>query len=43
MSTADTAAPAKKRRNWWLWVSVALAVVGAGLLIWALTIRSDLD
>ena len=33
----------KKRRNWWIWVSVALAIVAAGLLIWALTIQSDLD
>jgi chromosome segregation ATPase len=43
MSTADSAAPAKKRRNWWIWISAVLAVVAAGLLIWALTIQSDLD
>ena len=42
MSTPDPAATTKKR-NWWIWVSAALAVVAAGLLIWALTIQSDLD
>lgn len=31
------------RRNRWVWVSVALAVVAAGLLVWALTLKSDLD
>ena len=31
------------RRSPWVWVSAALAVVCAGLLIWALTSRSDLD
>jgi uncharacterized membrane-anchored protein YhcB (DUF1043 family) len=35
-------APAK-RRNRWIWVSAALAIVAAGLLIWALTTRADLD
>jgi len=46
MSTADSlddSPSRKKRRNWWIWVSVALAIVAAGLLIWALTIQSDLD
>ena len=43
MSTADSPAATKKRRNWWIWVSAVLAVVAAGLLIWALTIQSDLD
>ena len=33
----------KQRRNWWIWVSGALGVVTIGLLIWALTMRSDLD
>jgi peptidoglycan hydrolase CwlO-like protein len=32
-----------KHRSRWLWVSVALAVVAAGLLVWALTLQSDLD
>jgi hypothetical protein len=31
----------KKRKNWWVWVSAALALVAAGLLIWALALRSD--
>ena len=43
MSAADSPAPTKKRRNRWIWVSAVLAVVAAGLLIWALTIQSDLD
>jgi uncharacterized protein (DUF3084 family) len=33
----------KKRRNPWIWICMGLAVVAAGLLIWALTIQSDLD
>jgi hypothetical protein len=32
-----------RRRNAWVWVSVALAVVSAGLLIWGLSARSDAD
>jgi cytoskeletal protein RodZ len=32
-----------KRRSRWVWISVVLAVVAAGLLIWALTIQSDLN
>lgn len=50
MSTQDPhdSAPAEgpepgKRRNWWIWISAVLAVVAAGLLIWALTIQSDRD
>ena len=52
MSTADRpttgrragaeAEPAKSRKPW-IWLSALLAVVAAGLLIWALTIKSDLD
>jgi hypothetical protein len=53
MSTADSpdnssaepaaeAEPAKSRKPW-IWLSAVLAVVAAGLLIWALTIQSDLD
>ena len=33
----------KKHRNWWIWVSVAVGVLALGLLIWAFTLRSDLD
>jgi len=44
----DAASPApdgapKKRRNAWLWVSAALGLVVVGLLIWGLSVRSDLD
>ena len=42
MST-DSPVATKPRRNRWIWVSAVLAVVAAGLLIWALTIQSDLD
>lgn len=35
-------APAKRRKPW-IWLSVLLTIVAAGLLIWALTIQSDLD
>jgi chromosome segregation ATPase len=53
MSTADPpddtsaerptqAEPAKSRKPW-IWLSALLAIVAAGLLIWALTIQSDLD
>jgi septal ring factor EnvC (AmiA/AmiB activator) len=40
--TAEDPAPAK-RRSPWIWISVVLAVVAAGLLVWALTLQSDLD
>jgi septal ring factor EnvC (AmiA/AmiB activator) len=33
----------KKRRNPWIWISALLAVVVAGLLVWALKTQSDLD
>jgi septal ring factor EnvC (AmiA/AmiB activator) len=33
----------KRRRNPWVWVSGLLAVIAAGLLIWALTVASDRD
>ena len=33
----------KKPRNWWIWISGALALVAAGLLIWALSLKSDHD
>jgi hypothetical protein len=32
-----------KRHRGWLWVSIALAVVVAGLLVWGLRTQSDLD
>ena len=32
-----------KRRNPWMWISAVLAVVAAGLLIWALNAQSDAD
>jgi uncharacterized protein (DUF3084 family) len=35
--------PSPKRRNPWIWVSVVLALVGVGLLIWALALQSDLN
>jgi uncharacterized membrane-anchored protein YhcB (DUF1043 family) len=49
MSTDPAASPSgasadgKPKRSAWLWVSVALAVVAVGLLIWGLTTKSDLD
>jgi len=33
----------KTRRNPWIWVSALFALAAAGLLIWALSARSDLD
>jgi chromosome segregation ATPase len=48
MSTATPESPAgaetpasHKRHNVWLWVSAGLALVAAGLLVWALVLRSD--
>jgi chromosome segregation ATPase len=32
-----------KRRNWWIWVSAALALVVVGLVVWQLDTQSDLD
>lgn len=37
------APPSKRRHNPWIWVSGVLALVAVGLLIWALSSRSDLD
>jgi hypothetical protein len=42
-ATPNGRAPVKKKRNPWIWVSVVLALAAAGLLIWALTVQSDLD
>ena len=39
----EPADPPGKHRNRWIWVSAVLAVIAIGSLIWALTIRSDLD
>jgi uncharacterized membrane-anchored protein YhcB (DUF1043 family) len=33
----------KSKHSAWMWVSIGLAVVVAGLLIWGLTTKSDLD
>jgi uncharacterized protein YoxC len=43
MSSADPDDDAAPSRKPWIWLSVALTVVAAGLLFWALTIKSDLD
>ena len=39
----DAADRAPRKRNHWIWVSALLLIVAAGLLIWALATRSDLD
>ena len=31
----------KKHRNWWVWISALLALVAAGMLVWALSVKSD--
>jgi hypothetical protein len=36
-------AATKRRHSRWIWVSALLAIVAAGLGIWALTLRSDRD
>jgi chromosome segregation ATPase len=41
-TSASGQAP-KKHRNHWIWISVVLAVVAIGLLIWGLQTRSDLN
>ena len=35
--------PGRRHRNPWVWISALLAIVAAGLLIWALTGESDND
>jgi uncharacterized membrane-anchored protein YhcB (DUF1043 family) len=42
-SSSGTSTNQKSRRSAWMWVSVVLAVVAVGLLIWGLTTKSDLD
>ena len=37
------AEPKKKHRSRWIWVSALLGLVVIGLLVWALSLRSDLD
>src|SRR3954471_12893493 len=39
----QAAAPAAPKRGPWLWVSLALALVAVGLLIWGASTKSDLD
>src|SRR3954471_17120230 len=39
----EAAQPAGSKRSPWLWVSLALAVVAIGLLVWGLSTKSDLD
>ena len=40
---AEAAAAPQRRHSRWLWVSVVLALVAAGVTIWALTLKSDRD
>ena len=35
--------PPKKHRSRWIWVSVVLGLACVGLLVWALSLNSDLD
>jgi DNA repair exonuclease SbcCD ATPase subunit len=32
-----------KSRNWWIWASAGLGLLAACVLVWALTLRSDVD
>jgi chromosome segregation ATPase len=41
--TATSEPTPRKHRSPWLWVSGVLVLVAAGLLIWALSLQSDLD
>jgi hypothetical protein len=43
MASADSGDGTPPSRKPWIWLSVVLTVVAAGLLFWALTIKSDLD
>ena len=35
--------PETKKRNWWVWIAGALAVIAIGLLVWGIDTKSDLD
>jgi DNA repair exonuclease SbcCD ATPase subunit len=39
----DVAQPSSKHRSPWLWVSLLLGVVAIGLVVWALSLKSDRD
>ena len=41
--TPEPEAEPEKRRNAWIWVSAVLALLAIGLLVWALSLKSDLD
>jgi len=43
MSTTDTPPPENRHRSPWMWVSGVLLLACAGLLIWGLSVNSDLD
>jgi chromosome segregation ATPase len=43
MATTEPEVTPTKHRSAWLWVSLALALVAIGLLIWALTVKADRD
>jgi hypothetical protein len=38
-----TSQPQEKHRNWWMWISAVLGIVAVGLLVWALSVKSDGD
>jgi hypothetical protein len=40
---APESQPTDHHRNPWVWISVALAVIAVGLLVWGLKTQSDLD
>src|SRR3954468_7791646 len=40
---ASAGPPPAKRRNPWIWISAGLTIAAVGLLVWALSTRSDLD
>jgi DNA repair exonuclease SbcCD ATPase subunit len=41
--TGAAAAQPAKSSHVWIWISAVLAVVAIGILVWALTVQSDLD
>src|SRR4051794_30400794 len=42
-SSTQAGQPSGGKRSPWLWVSLALALVAVGLLVWGLSTKSDLD